>query len=133
MKIESIEGISRWLEQSGGLFEALLRELRLVHHGYSVHIEFSVIVDVEGRLLDAPREVGLDLSGVQHFTLEGGLTGSMLEDPDSINWGLSEVAGVHVAPSAEGLQVEVRWEGERRIEIQCRGATLTVPGERTSP
>jgi hypothetical protein len=129
MKVDTAEGISRWLEHSGALSEALLKKLCLVNYGYSVHVEFSMIVDAEGRVLDDPLDVGLDLDGVQRLTLEGGLTTRMLEHPEEIGWGLSEVALVRVVPSDDGVRFEALWEGERRVEIQCRQATLTAPGE----
>lgn len=129
MKVHTAEGISRWLEQFGALSEALMKELCLVNYGYSVHVEFSVVVDLGGRVLDDPLHVGFDLDGVQSLTLVGGLTSSMLEHPENINWGLSEVARVRVASSDDGIRFEARWEGERLIEVHCRQATLTAPGE----
>jgi hypothetical protein len=128
MKVDTAEGINRWLEQSRALSEALMKELCLLNYGYSVHVEFSVIIDAEGRVLDDPLDVGFDLDGVQRLTLEGGLTARMLERPEEIGWGLSEVALVRVAPSDDGVRFEALWEGERRIEIKCRRAILTVPG-----
>lgn len=130
MKIDTAEGISRWLKQSGGLSEALMKELRLVSFGYSVHVEFSVITDPEGHVLGEPLDVGLDLDGVQRLTLEGGLTSRMLEHPEEINWGLSEVAQVRVSPSEDGVHFEALWEGERRVEVHCRQATLTTAEDR---
>ena len=41
--------------------------------------------------------------------------------------GLSEVAQVRVASSGDGVRFEALWEGERRVEIECRRAGLTVP------
>ena len=129
MKIDTAEDISQWLERSGALSEALMRELCLVNYGYSVHVEFRAIVDAEGHVLDDPMDVELDFVGVQRLTLSGGLTTRMLEHPEEISWGLSEVALVRVDPSDEGIRFEALWEGERRVDIQCRKAILTVPGE----
>ncbi|WP_109508451.1 hypothetical protein [Nocardioides speluncae] len=126
MKVDTTEEISRWLEQGGGLAESLMRELRLDKFGYSVHIAFSVIVDAAGRVLETPLELALDLDGVQQLTLRSGLTPRMLEHPDEIGWGLSEVALVRVASSDVGVRFEALWEGERRIEVECRRATLEV-------
>lgn len=127
MRVETPEAISSWLERSGALSEALMKELCLVNHGYSVHMEFSVIVDPDGRVLEEPLDVGVDLDGVQQFALTGGLTTAMLEHPEEIGWGLSEVAQVRVASADVGVRFEALWEGARRIEIHCRRATLTVP------
>lgn len=80
-------------------------------------------------MLDEPVQVKFDLEGVQELSLPGALTPRMLEHPERINWGLSEVARVRVAPSDDGVRFEALWEGERRVEIQCRRATLTVPEE----
>jgi hypothetical protein len=132
MKIDSQEAISRWLEDSGGLYEALLTELRLTKHGYSVHIKFSVIIDREGRVLDSPLNVEFDFEGVQRLTLEGDLSEYMLDHPEEINWGLSEVTLVRVLPTEDGIRFEAGRESGRRIEIQCRRATLEVLSEPAS-
>ena len=131
MKIETLEGITHWLEQSGNLFEALMHELYLANFGYSVHVGFQAIVrDSDGHVLDQSLDVGFDLEGVQKLVLEGGLTRAMLEHPERINWGLSEVARVRVTPSEHGVQFEALWEGgERRVEIHSRRAILTAPGD----
>lgn len=104
-----------------------MRELRLVSNGYSVHVEFRVIIDPNGRVLDEPIDVGIDLEGVQRLTLMGGLTARMLEYPEDVDWGLSEVAQVRVASSGDDVRFDALWEGERRVEIECRRAGLTVP------
>ncbi|MEI2809997.1 MAG: hypothetical protein V9F00_07300 [Nocardioides sp.] len=118
------------MEQSGGLSESLMKELCLVNHGYSVRIVFSVIVDPEGRVLDEPLDVGVDLAGVQRLTLKGGLTARMLEHPEEIGWGLSEVALVRVTSANGDVRFEALWEGNRRIEVVCRQATLVAPEDR---
>ncbi len=127
MRVETAEEIDSWLEQSAGLSEALMTELCLVNHGYSAHVEFRMIVDPDGRVLDEPRDVGIDLDGVQRLTLTGGLTTRMLEHPEEIGWGLSEIAQVKVTSFDDGVRFVALWEGERRVEIDCRRAALTVP------
>ncbi len=104
-----------------------MRELCLVSNGYSVHVEFTVIIDPNGRQLEEALDVGIDLEGVQGLTLVGGLTARMLEYPKDVDWGLSEVAQVRVTSSGDGVRFEALWEGERRVEIECRRAAFTVP------
>lgn len=76
-------------------------------------------------------DVALDLDGVQRLVLEGGPNARMLKHPEEIGWGLSEVALVRVAPTDDGVRFEALWEGERRVEVHCRQATLNAPEEQS--
>ena len=129
MRIDTVEGISQWLGQSGNLFEALMDEVSFVHFGYSARVVFSIVVDLDGIPLKEYRSVVFDLEGVQHLMVNGGLNPYMLEHPEEINWGLSEVARVRVTPSETGVKFEAIWEDERRVEVDCHRAALTVPEE----
>lgn len=128
-QLTSVEEINGWLAATGGLGEALLDELSLTRHGYSVHVAFMPVVVREGRrVLDQSTRVTFELEGVLDLHLRGALTQGMLENPEAINWGLSEVALVKLAPVAEGIRFDVRWEGDRRIHVFCARVSLLVPG-----
>lgn len=127
MKLESLDEINDWLPQVDNLWESLMDELSLTHFGYSARVVFTLVIDRNGRVLEQPLQATFDLEGVQELSLHGALTPRMLEHPDRINWGLSEVARVRVTPADDGILFEALWEGERRVEIRCRRATLTVP------
>jgi hypothetical protein len=129
MKLETLEEINDWLPQVDNLWESLMDELCLTQFGYSARVVFTLVIDRNGRVLDQPLRVTFDLSGVQELSLHGALTPRMLEHPERINWGLSEVARVRATPADDGVLFEALWEGERRVEVHCRQATLTVPGE----
>lgn len=108
--------------------EALLIELRLVNHGYSVELDFNLVLDAEGRvrpnLRNARESVTLRLDGVTSLELVGGLSDAMLAHPEKINWGLSEIALVEVDDTDLGPQLRVLWEGSRRIVIYFRSAAV---------
>jgi hypothetical protein len=127
MKLETLEDINDWLAQADNLWESLMDELSLTDFGYSARAVFTLVIDRNGRVLEQPSQVTFDLEGVQELSLHGALTPRMLEHPELINWGLSEVARVRVAPVEDGVRFEALWEGERKVEIHCRRATLTTP------
>lgn len=129
MKLETLEEINDWLPRVDNLWESLMDQLSLTNFGYSARVVFTLIIDRNGRVLDQPLQVTFDLDGVQELSLHGALTPRMREHPERINWGLSEVARVRVAPTDDGVRFEALWEGERRVEIQCRRVTLTLPEE----
>lgn len=129
MKLETLDEINDWLPQVNNLWESLMDELSLTHFGYSARVVFTLVIDRNGRVLEQPVQATFDLEGVQELSLHGALTPRMFEHPERINWGLSEVARVRVTPADDGLLFEALWEGERRVEIQCRRASLTVPEE----
>lgn len=128
MKVDTVEEIRDWLTRAGSLTDALMEGLRLVDHGYSVRIDLKLIVDVDGCVLAEPVKVCFDLLGVQHFSLNGSLSVRMIEHPEEIDWGLSEVALVELTRVVDGVRFQILWEGERNIEILCRQAVLVAPG-----
>ena len=113
------------------LEESLLVEVALTHHGYSVRLVFDLTRTSEGALRPDLNERGqrctVEMHGVQRLQLEGGLSQSMLDQPEAINWGLSEVALVRAEASAVGLQLQVLWEGKRNVVIDAGSAEVTGP------
>lgn len=127
MKHDGADAAAEWLRRVGNLAEALLSRLELANHGYAVHLVFSPVIDAAtGRALDAPRDVRLELDGVQRLLFVGGLNESMLRHPERIDWGLSEVASVSVSRSGGGVHCEVLWEDSRRIEAECHRVSLVA-------
>jgi hypothetical protein len=124
---ELLDGeLLRWLR----LEESLLVEMAQTHHGYSFRLVFK-LWDVPGFLRsDLPKgahHLTVEMQGVQRLRLEGGLSQVMLEHPEGIDWGLSEVALVRAEPSSYGLQLQVLWEGERQIVIDAASAYVLNP------
>ena len=61
--------------------------------------------------------------------LDGRLTSAMLDEPDAIDWGLSEIASVTAVPKRlpddrVGYEVAVSWEGERSLRILAAGIAI---------
>lgn len=131
MKLETVEGIDAWLASVGALSEALIEELCLTKFGYSVRAVFNRVIRPDGRVLDEPSRVTFEFDGVQRMTMDGGLTPQMLDHPERINGGLSEVAVVRIALAEDWLHFEALWEQDRRIQIQCRRATLTAASDQS--
>lgn len=119
--------LQRWLRCE----ESLLVEMALTHHGYSARLAFNLTWASEGVLrpdLDKREQrLTIEMQGVQRLHLEGGLSQSMLDHPEAINWGLSEVSLLRAQPCAAGLQLHVLWEDERSIVIEAQSASVTEP------
>ena len=126
-ELRRLEEITGWLDGAGGLSESLLDELTLTRHGYSVHLALKVIIDRDGQVLDKPLRVTFDLDGVHLLSLCGGLTPSMVDHPERINWGLSEVALVRVVPHPRGVLFEALWEDTRKVEVICAQVSMIIP------
>ena len=86
-QLRTVDEITAWLNEAAGLSEALLEELALTHHGYSVHLRFKLIIDRHGRVLDEPVLVTFDFDAVHTLSLVGDLTHSMVHHPEMSNWG----------------------------------------------
>jgi hypothetical protein len=111
------------LEARRNLQECLLVDMCLVHYGFGVQLVFNYIWGEDGRVREDveanPVLVTFRLLGVRSLSLKGGLTDAMVSEPELINWGLSEVAMVRSALTADGeLSMSVQWEGDRRIDIE---------------
>jgi hypothetical protein len=100
----------------------LLHDLRLVNFGFSLDLVFNDIWTPDGRVrpdvLERPVLLTFRLLGVESLRLTGGLTAAMIEHPNEINWGLSEVSRVLATSVGSRLRLSVRWEGERLIDVE---------------
>lgn len=123
-----LETIQSALERHRHLEESLLLELHLVHHGYSVELAFAPWAGDQSAATRASAErplvVTFRLDGVSSLEIVGGLTDTMLANPDKIDWGLSEVAVVEVDDIESAPCLRVLWEGERRIIVHFRSAVV---------
>lgn len=125
MRLTGVEAVNGWLVEASGLSEALMTALFLENHGYSLRVVFTQVIDVNGRVLEQPRAVELTLDAVDMLSLHGGLTAQMIDHPELIDWGLSEVAHVGVTRLGSTVRLEASWEGERRLEVHCHEVSLT--------
>lgn len=105
------------------LEEAILTDLTTRTFGYSVDLLFVVPVGAASGT-DHERHVRIELDGVHRLLLQGGLTEQMIDSPESINWGLGEVALVRIEQDGERARIEVIWEGDRKIEAISQGITI---------
>lgn len=109
--------------------ECLLDDVRWLRFGSQIDLVFNYVWDeggqVRDRVLEEPRLVTVRCFGVQELMLSNHLTQAMLDEPDRLNWGLSEVAVVRFEPrrldGGDGVQVAVLWEGGRALHVIAAG------------
>ena len=111
------------LESMSGLEEAILTDLTTRNFGYSVDILFVIPVGAASGT-GHERKVRIELDGVHRLLLQGGLTEQMVGSPESINWGLGEVALVRIGQEGDHAGIEVLWEGDRKIEAISQAVTI---------
>jgi hypothetical protein len=64
--------------------------------------------------------------------MRNGLTGPMLERPDLLDWGISEIAQLDVIPPCELgvnrdlLAMRFLWEWPRTIEVACSQVSIAL-------
>jgi hypothetical protein len=131
MKMNRREEIEAFLKRHKNFSECIIEELALKDFGTTFDVVFNYIWTDSGELrpdLDKPNNIGLRFRLVQELSINNSLNSSILGHPESINWGLNEVALVRVMKDDSGLQagedlppllnhVEFLWEGERRIDV----------------
>ncbi len=77
--------------------------------------------------LENPLLFVFQLLGVDSIRLSAGLTSGMKADPGMIDWGFAEVARVEAFESAAGCGLSVRWEGDRRLDVEFNDYILLSP------
>jgi hypothetical protein len=121
--VNGVDEATARLESMTHLEEAILTALTTRNFGYSVDLAFVVPVGAASGT-DHERQVRIELDGVHRLLLEGGLTEQMTGSPESINWGLGEVALVRVGSDGDHACTEVLWEGDRKIEVISQAVTI---------
>lgn len=119
------EAVSQWLVDNDDVGEWLLEDVRWMTYGYAFQLQFLQVIDGDGKVVEHPIQAKIHLDAVYFFQLESGLTPPMVEGPEYINWGLSEVASVRLdLTEAARLNLRIRWEDARRIDIEFQRVTL---------
>ncbi|MFI0417419.1 hypothetical protein [Spongiactinospora sp. 9N601] len=119
--------------------ECIITDVGWAHYGTSIEVSFDYIWDgtrIRDDLGTRPHIVVVRAVLVQEMHLGNALNVSMLEHPEKLNWGLSEVAQVVLVEDSDmarpyshpsGLQchhLAIRWEAKRRIDMVAFGFEL---------
>jgi hypothetical protein len=124
-------GLEAELERWVRCEESLLVELALTHHGYALRLAFNLTWASKGVLCadlgQREQRLTIEMQGVQRLHMEGGLTQSMLDHPERINWGLSEVDLVRAEECPDGVRLQVLATHDRSIVIDAQSASITEP------
>jgi hypothetical protein len=115
------------LREVDHLQESLLTALELTRHGYSAELRFAHLR--RGRPVPETSQVTVVMEAVSALRLNGGLSEAMVQHPERINWGLSEVALVSAYAAEPGVGLLVAWEDEREIRVEAARARFNAsPG-----
>jgi hypothetical protein len=131
MKTSDTREIKVFLEEQREFSECIIEELALKNYGTTFEVVFNYIWNDSGELranLDEPQGISLRFRLLQELRINNSLTSSMLRNPESINWGINEVALVKVMNDSNAFQtseisqvplihVAFLWEGDRRIDV----------------
>jgi hypothetical protein len=120
---DSYEQLIRVLQQRNFFEECLLSDVRPIKFGYGIDLVINDVWDAEGcrrsDIIERPLLTTIRLLGVDFLRFTGALTSAMKEDPEQIDWGLTEIAMVEpFEPETMPLGLSVKWEGRRRLDIQ---------------
>ena len=130
MKKSEKRDIERFFHDHKDFSECIIEELVLKDYGTTLEVVFNYVWTDSGELLpnlNEPNDVVLRFHLVQQLQICNALTASMLRNPESINWGLNEVALLKVindhasqadeTSSPPLTHVAFLWEGDRRIDV----------------
>ncbi|GAA2213980.1 hypothetical protein GCM10009850_094440 [Nonomuraea monospora] len=130
MIVTAAEDIERLLTGHRHFEECLLADVRWRHYGTTVELVFNSIWDgdrIRPDILARPRLVTVRLHLVQEFRLANAINEAVARDPESLDWGFSEVAMVSLAEEGpDHHRLAVLWEGDRRIDVVFRGLDIST-------
>ena len=137
--MHSDKEIAAFLNKHNGFSEGIIEELSLTDYGTTFEIRMThdwAKPDGE-KTWPAPKFVILRFRLMQELHITNALTPPMLRSPESINWGLNEVAIVKLlaneAPFSLGRnypgfhRLAFLWEGERRIDVVFSELEVVLP------
>jgi hypothetical protein len=126
-----VELLNEKLKHYGFFAECILWEFRSVRFGYGLNLAINYIWDdnrnVRERVLEEPFLFVFQLLGVDSIRLVAGLTSGMKAHPDLIDWGFAEVARVEAFESGARCGLSIKWEGERRLDVEFNDYILLSP------
>jgi hypothetical protein len=131
MRTSNRKEIEAFLNEHKDFSECIIEELALKDYGTTLDVVFNYIWTDTGEVrpnLNERNAIVLRFRLVQELHINNALNSSMLRNPESINWGLNEVALVQLVkddsasqtsnpPPAALNHLALLWEGERRIDI----------------
>lgn len=111
--------------------ECILWDFHSTRFGYGLDLAINYVWDNNRNMrkdaLENPLLFVFQLLGVDSIRLSAGLTSGMKADPGMIDWGFAEVARVEAFESAAGCGLSVRWEGDRRLDVEFNDYILLSP------
>lgn len=119
--------------------ECIILDIHLRDFGTTVEVLMNNIWDEKQLLrpnIAVVSPVRITFTACQEFLLANSLNSAMLQDMAKLNWGINEIASLHVedalnytsrysALPQRFLHALFVWEGERRIDIICRDIAVT--------
>jgi hypothetical protein len=115
--IDDKDALDAALREVDSLEESLLTALELTHHGYSAELRFAHLR--RGQPVRETSQVTIVMEAVSALRLRGGLSEKMVQHPEQINSGLSEVALVSAYSAESGVGLLVAWEDQREIRVEA--------------
>jgi len=117
------EALNTAVRAFDNLEESLFRSLELVRYGYTVVLQFDHLR--LGRPVQDSALVTVTMEAVSAMRLVGALSTAMVQHPERINWGLSEVALVAAYQVPGGIGIKVQWENERSVTVEAAWASIS--------
>ena len=140
MRLSTAEQISDFLHENFDFAECIIESITFSNFQTDVTICLNFIWDPLGNVredLDHVKKlVFLRFHLVESFTLINEWTKAMFDEPESIGWGINEIALIRVKDQKSRLgpkkfvELEFVWEGNRRIQIAFSELTVS---ERVEP
>ena len=118
-----------------GLQECIITKIGWSELGLELAVTLDYVWTDAGEICftvgEEPRQLMLRFQIVNEFRMFNALTTAMLQEPERINWGISEIAKFVIGPAQESdefAKAEFVWEWDRRIVIWFRVLIMELSG-----
>jgi hypothetical protein len=144
MTIKGDNDIRLFLKAHGSFSECIIEQIKLSDYGTTLEVTLTCNWAEGSQTRKAknsgPTNMSLSFRLVQELRVSNGLNVAMLNNPESLNWGLNEVSAVQVVdedPLFWPRPFEYRrfshvvflWEGERRIDVVFVSLDVDTPSK----
>lgn len=131
MRLSQQHEIQELLNQHHSFSECIIADFDWARFGTEVELTLRYIYDDDGHIyksMDDWRTLVLRFLLVQELRISNGLTQTMCNRPEQLNWGFSEIALMKLVENSELAEpfrelsmpfhhMSILWETERRIDI----------------
>jgi hypothetical protein len=144
MRINGDDDIRLFIQAHGSFSEWIINQIKLSDYGTTLEVTLTgnwthdpTITEVKS---PRPTHISLIFRLVQEFRVNNALNVAMLNNPESLNWGLNEISALRIVEENPMFwpkpyehkrfsHVTFLWEGQRKIDVVFSTLDVVIQNE----